>query len=58
MIIDPNKKPEIMTSAELEKAIREHQEYVRKLIEEATLRRLRDKDIQQGGDNLGKGNTG
>lgn len=43
MMIKPDQKPEFMTSTELEKAIREHQEYVRKLIKEATLRRLKEK---------------
>lgn len=38
----PQKKPELMTSAELEQAIKQHQEYVRKLIEEVTLRRKND----------------
>ena len=35
----PQKQPELMTSAELERAIKEHQAYVRKLIEEAAIRR-------------------
>lgn len=35
----PQKQPEFMTSAELERAIREHQEYVRKLLEEVAARR-------------------
>lgn len=35
-------KPELMTSAELEKAIKEHQRYVRRLIEEVTLRRMEE----------------
>lgn len=36
------KKPELMTSAELEQAIKDHQEYVRKLIAEVRARRKQE----------------
>ena len=44
---DNKKKPEAMTAEELERAIREHQAYVRKLIEEVQMRRLAEKKSEE-----------
>lgn len=50
--MDTSKKPDHMTSAELEQKIKEHQAYVRQLIEESAARRLKEKDQKppQAGD--------
>lgn len=44
MFNQPQKQPELMTSEELERAIKEHQAYVRKLIEETRLRRQKESE--------------